>query len=156
MTAGPPPRFYRTKIDAGRSANEIAELVRKYGAKEYGVSFDDSGEPIALRFTMNVPDVGHVPVELRAQHGSIGRRLRGLAKATRETQAKRVAWRQLKTYVEATLELVENGVKPFHEVFMADVLLPTGDRLADAYLESGGRLALASGVVIDADAEIVE
>lgn len=154
----PLPAGYTTGIDAGQSANEIAELVRKYGAREYGVRFDDNGEPIALRFTMTIPDVGPVPVELRAQHESIYRRLIETdRKATRTNgQARRIAWRQLKTYVQATLELVENGVKPFHEVFMADVLLPTGDRLADAYLAAGGRLALASGTVIDADAEIIE
>lgn len=128
------PRFYTTSIDAAKTANEIGEIVRQYGARLYGVEFTDNGEPEGLHFVMEVPAVGEVPVLLQAQVEGLARRLDG----DRE-QARRVAWRQLKSYVEMTLELVENGVKQFHEVFLGDVVLDSGRRIAEE-IEHSGRL----------------
>lgn len=126
------PRFYTTSIDAAKTANEIGEIVRQYGARRYGVEFTDDGEPEGLHFTMDIPAVGEVPVLLKAQVEGLARRLDG----DRE-QARRVAWRQLKSYVEMTLELVENGVKQFHEVFLGDVVLDSGRRISEEIEEAG-------------------
>lgn len=128
------PRFYTTSIPAGRTASEIGEIVREYGARRYQVEFDDAGEPVGLGFTMEVPAIGSVPVLLKAQIEGLARRLDG-----DRDQARRVAWRQLKSYVEMTLELVENGVKEFHEVFLGDVVMDSGRRISEE-IERSGRL----------------
>lgn len=154
------PRFYSTTISSHKSANEIGNLVRKYGAKTFSVSFDDFQNPIALSFIMNVPDVGEVPVELVAQTDALFERINSTHGRNRyragtqerdRIQAHRVAWRQLRAHVELTLEMVENGIREFHEAFLADILIaiPGGgrQRLAEVYSESHGRLALPAPVI---------
>ena len=152
------PRFATTKISAAKSANEIGGLVAEHGARAFGVRFDDQRHPIALHFVMPVPEVGEVPVELDLQIDGLYKRLykeprknrnakevERRMRATRE-QAIRVAWRQMKAHVEMVLEMVENGLKPFDEAFMADVMIRAKDggylRLGDAYHKAKGHLAL--------------
>lgn len=129
------PRFYTTSISAIRTVNEIAGLVAEYGARGYGVELDDDRNPVALNFTMRVPSQGEVPVRLEAQIDGIARRLGG-----DRDQARRTAWRQLKTWVEMQMELVENEVRAFHEVFLADIVMRDGRRIGSAFEEWSGRL----------------
>ena len=94
------------------------------------VDWDDDGDPVALQFWMQAPEVETlIPVSLRAQTDAIARRL-GNGDTAR---AKRIAWRQLKAWVEMSLEMAENGVKPFHELFMADVVLPAGKTVGEMF-----------------------
>lgn len=142
------PKFYTTSIDASKTAGEIGETLRKYGARRYQVEFDDSGDPVGLAFAMVVDRLGvEVPVQLTAQIGALMARMKDegvlpnrASDADYRRQATRTAWRQLKAWVELSMEMVENGVKPFHEVFMADVLLEGGVRLVDRFEEESGRL----------------
>lgn len=166
------PRFATTKIAAGKSANEIGGLVAEHGARAFGVRFDDQRRPVALHFVMSVPEVGEVPVKLNLQIDGLYKRLYKEPRkklnakeierkkmATRE-QAIRVAWRQMKAHVEMSLEMVENGLKPFHEAFMADVMIRAEDgsclRLGDAYHQTRGNLALQPAPVeaVDTDYEV--
>lgn len=163
MSKSPKPRFYTTKKDAAASANEIGERVRKYGAKQFGVRFGDDGEPVALHFIVDVDGVGEVPVQLEAQVEALTDRLdthrsRKSRKAHRR-QAMKIAWRQLLAYVEMMLEMVENGMKPFHEAFMSDVVIWDGSehrRLGEVYRDAGGKLLPPGRETIDADFEEVE
>ncbi|HYO46924.1 MAG TPA: hypothetical protein VEY33_09590 [Gemmatimonadota bacterium] len=162
------PRFGNTDIPAHRTANEIGEIVHKYGAKMFSVTFaDKTREPASVYFLMDVPDVGEVPVSLTAQVDGIYKRLTedryyGYDEDRMRTQATRIAWRQIKAYVEMQLEMVQNKLRPFHEAFMADVMIHVGEgewkRLGAAYMESKGNLrpALPPGRVVDADVEIVD
>ena len=142
------PRFYTTTIPAHKSASEIGETVRKYGARRFQLEYDREGEPSAVAFGMEVPGFDReVPVRLQAQIDGLTDRLyderSARSRKSREEcrgQALRIAWRQLKAQVELTLELVENGVRPFHEAFMADILLEGGVRLADEFLRQSSHL----------------
>lgn len=163
--SAPKPRFYTTEVDASKSAAAIGELVRKYGARQFGMTYDDEGDPASVYFVVPVEDLGEVPVQLEAKVEPITDRLdtRLSRKSRKEhrAQAMRVAWRQMLAYVEMMLEFVENGQRPFHEAFMADVMVYDGTsqrRLADVYRDAGGRLALPSGPsdAIDADYEEVD
>lgn len=139
------PRFWTTKVDAGQTASEISELIRKYGCKRFMVEWDDEGDPVSLEFVMRVPDVGNVPVRLAAQHEGILRRLTSPHyMPDRITQAKRIAWRQLKAWVEITLETAENKVKPFHQLFMSDVVLKEGGTVGEMF-EGKAQQLLGSG-----------
>lgn len=48
------PRFYTTSIDAAKTANEIGEIVRQYGARRYGVEFTDDGDPEGIGLLLGV------------------------------------------------------------------------------------------------------
>lgn len=142
------PMFYSTKIPAHKSAIEIGEMVRKYGARRFQLEYDTEGEPSTVAFGMEVPGFEReVPVRLQAQIRGLTDRLYGeLSDRSSKTlvdcqaQALRIAWRQLKAQVALTLELVENGVRPFHEAFMADILLEGGVRLADEFMKQSSHL----------------
>ncbi len=139
------PRFYTTTIAAHRSCQEIGELVRKYGAKRFAIDFDRDGEPTAVMFMTEVPGFPTaLPVRLEAQIAGIERRLTNRKTRNQpekiKARALRIAWRQVKAHVEITLELVENGVRPFHEAFFADLVGEGGIRLADYFMEHPDRL----------------
>lgn len=138
------PKFYTTKVEAAKTAQEIGEIVREHGARRYQVKFDGDGKVTGVAFGLIVERIGfEVPVKLTAQTEALSTRLRGHYPSwdaqRADEQALRVAWRQLKAYVEICMEMVENGVKPFHEVFMADVLLRGRVRVAERFEELSGR-----------------
>ena len=139
--SAPQPKFWTTRISAGQTASEIGEVLRKHGAKRYMVEWDKDGDPVAIQFGMLVPGLGvEVPVRLAAQTEAIAKRLNG-----DYARAWRVAWRQLKAWVEVSMELVANGVKPFHETFMSDVVIGDGgERVTDMFEREATRL-LGSG-----------
>lgn len=138
------PRFYTTTVDAARSAGEIGEMVRKYGATLFQIEYDGAGEPSAIAFTVHVEEIGaDVPVKLRAQTDALAGRLRAgkyrYDADARRAQAHRVAWRQLRALVEMQLELVANGVVAFEEVFFHGILAEGGKRLVDVFHEEPQR-----------------
>jgi hypothetical protein len=99
-----------------------------------------------LSFKIETPDGAVFPVRFEAQIDQLEKRVDGDRK-----QARRTAWRQLKHLVEAQIELVENGVRGLHEVFMADILVPDGeggqDRLADRFSDTSGERLLGQEVI---------
>lgn len=134
------PRFWTTEVDAAKSVAEIGELLRKHGVRRCTTDWDSNGEPVAILFTMPVAALEgrHVPVRLAAQTLPLQQRMREAGvRGNLRAQACRVAWRQLKAWIEMSLEAAANGVKPFHEVFLADVVLdpedPEGGRVADLF-----------------------
>jgi hypothetical protein len=137
------PRFHSTTVDAGKTAMQIGQTLQKYGAASFTVMFEDS-EPSGIAFSMDVPGVGVVPVQVRARVDELAERLRRKVRNRRSepdhTHARRVAWRQLQMLIEMQLELVQNGVRQFHEMFMADILGEDGRTVGDLFLESQGLL----------------
>ncbi len=132
------PRFHTTKIAAAKTATQIGDVVRKYGARSFSVEFDEGAEPVAVQFVMHVPEIGFVPVQMRARIDSLAERLPQIGKSRYNKEpdvarARRVAWRQLLTLIEMQLELVENGVREFHEMFLADVVTDDGTTLAERF-----------------------
>lgn len=160
------PRYYTTSISATRTVNEIAGILAEKGASETGVKYDADGNPTGLSFRMRVPGQGEVPVLLRAQIEALTKRLDG-----DRDQARKTAWRQLKSYVEMSMEMVENEVVEFHDLFLSGVQLgeqvTVGDMIehagVDRFIEaaSGARQLEPADEdsgdgMVDADYEIVE
>ena len=144
-----PPKFSSTKISAKASATQIGDLVVRFGASQFGARYDEFGNPIELDFVMKVPSIGDVPVRVKPRIDGLAARYykpqkRENAEADQRKKVKarekaiRVAWRQTKAYVELMLEMYDNGIRPFHEAFMADVMLPANsggmERVGDAFV----------------------
>ena len=135
----PKPRFYTTKIPSGQTVTEIGDLLRRYGCRRFALEWNDAGEPSAIFFTVKIPHLDkEVDYKMAAQADGISHRCSGLS----HKHALDIAWRQLLTWIELSLEIVENGVRPFHEVFAADMIDPdTGVRVGEvmhhALLASG-------------------
>ena len=130
-------KYETTKVDPTRSASEIAALVQRYGGSRFEMMWDEWGQLTGVRFAIRHERLGEVPVRLMASvervtamiqkrrpYSTRQRRTRiEWAEWTKEV-AYRVAWRQLKDFVEQALFAVETGLFPLHEAFMAQVETP--------------------------------
>ena len=145
--SAPKPRFWTTQVKADKSATEICDILRKHGARKYAIEFDSLGHPVAVSFSvvMEGLDVETlIPIRLVAQTDAILKRLANTRTWDKRARAHNIAWRQLKAWVEISLELHANRVKPMHEVFLGDVMLDHGQRMAEVF-ESQAVVLLSSG-----------
>lgn len=171
-----PIKYATTKIDPTQSAGEIAQLVQKYGGSRFEMMWDGQGRLIGIRFAIRHERLHEVPVRLMAAIENVeaivrerqpySRRMRRTRSEWEEetrVQAYRIAWRQLKDFVEQSLLAVETGLFPLLDAFMAHVETPdpeTGEpstvgQLFDrhATLTSSGLRLLPPGIQ-EADYEI--
>ena len=138
-----PLKNYTTTIDARKTASEISQMLAEHGAKAVMMDYDDDGEVSALSFKIGVNgnDVGfRLPVDDDAV-------LRILEndndvddyKAT-ESQAKRVAWRIIKDWVDSQLALLETQMVEMEEIFLPYAVGETGKTLYDSMQERNFQL----------------
>lgn len=169
-------KYESTTIDPTQSAAEIAALVQKYGGSRFEMMWDEFARLVGIRFAIRHERLGEVPVRLMAQIENVtayvlaakpwNRRMRRRAeqyKADVRAQAYRIAWRQLRDFVEQSLLAVETGLFPLHEAFMAQIETPdpaTGESITvgelferHAVLESSG-LRLLQAPVVEGEYEV--
>jgi hypothetical protein len=130
-----PIKYASTTVTPTKSAGEIQDLVRRYGGTRCEIMWDTHGRVTGVRFAVRHERFGEVPVRLTAKTGRIfeilkAARPRKSYVPTKERerrdaadveQAYRIAWRQLRDFVEQALLAVETGLFPLHEAFMAAV-----------------------------------
>lgn len=122
-------KYQSTTVEPIKSAGEIQTLVQKYGGTRCEIRWDQHGHIIGVRFAIRHERFGEVPVRLTAKTDRIFEILqeprrshdRGKKAAIDRAQAYRIAWRQLRDFVEQALLAVETGLFPLHEAFMAAV-----------------------------------
>lgn len=169
-------KYESTKVDPTQSASEIAQLVNRYGGSRFEMLWDEFARLRGVRFAIRHERLGEVPVRLMAATHNVEavilkrkpysrrmRRTKSEYEAEVRDTAYRVAWRQLKDFVEQSLLAVETGLFPLHEAFMAQVETPdpeTGEPITvgelferHAVLESAG-LRLLPAPVVEADWEV--
>lgn len=112
---------YTTSVDSDKSIAEISGLLTRFGARSITTEFDSDGfasgisfiimvemRPLAIRLPVNV---GGVYKTLDMEKG-VPNRLRTMA------QARRVAWRVMKDWLEAQLALFKVGQAEAGQVLM--------------------------------------
>ncbi len=126
-------KYESTEIEPEKSAAEIMQLVRKYGGIRFEMVWGELGLR-GVRFAIETPQ-GPVPVRLEARVERVaeiilqkkpwGHRMRRnrleYEKWVEEELAYRIAWRQLKDFVEQALLAVETGLFDLAGVFMGSV-----------------------------------
>lgn len=134
---------YTTKIPAAKTAGEIQEVIRYHGAKAILTEYGDDGEIVALSFKVETAhgllpfqlpvNTGAVLAVLKKQFPTWNKTTYGTAgeqqKAQRWAQAERVAWRILKTWVEAQMALLETEMVTMEEVFLPYLVVNGGKTL---------------------------
>jgi hypothetical protein len=113
---------YTTSVEAAKSIGEITSILSRFGARSIITDYDDNGNvsgigfviliegsPLSIRLPCNVEGVYDA---LRAAKGVPNR-------SKTRLQARRVAWRILKDWLEAQLALYQIG-----QAEMAQVLMP--------------------------------
>lgn len=140
-------RFYSTSVPVDRSLQEVAALLRQYGAQRFEQVWE-AGRTVAVRFNLPVPeaDFGFMAVVLRPRVSSVADVLRERHNIDDPAQADRVAWRQLKGILEGILMAVDTGMFSAPQVLLGMAETRTGETLWETFVERGADvLAIPAG-----------
>lgn len=141
---------YTTKIPAEKTASDIIGMLAAKGARAIGMEYDGNGNVTSLAWqsmTQHGPIPFRLPVDVDAVYKILTRQnvLRSDDKA-RFQQARRVAWRILKDWVEAQLALLETEMVTLDQLFLPYATGADGRTLYDHMIDGGFKhYALASG-----------
>lgn len=123
-----------TEVPVEKSRLEIEKTLRKYGADAF--AYAEEGRRVRLgfriadrqfRFELALVERDAAEIELTPQ----GRVRSEAAKDSAMAQADRSAWRALALVIKAKLEAVEAGISTLEEEFLANLILPNRETVAD-------------------------
>lgn len=139
---------YTTRIEADKTAGEIANMLRMAGAKAVLTEYDDDGEYIqSLSFQMKVGE-GTAGFRLPCDWKPVLEILENDSKVPNSfcnrEQAVRVAWRIVHTWVKAQLAIIETRMVRTEEVFLPYAIMADGRTLAEK-VTSDPKFLLGSG-----------
>lgn len=123
---------YTTKIAPMKTANEIQGLLAAKGAKSINIDYQNGG-PIALYFKIEVncqEVIFRLPCNSDGVEKAMNKDRSIPPRYKNREQAKCVAWRIVKDWVEAQLAIIESGQAELAEVFLPyAVIVSTGQTL---------------------------
>lgn len=138
---------YTTGIDAGKSIAEIQKCLAMHGASAILAEYDDQGRINALSFQIVMEDqkVGfRLPSDWRPVLKVLELQKRKTNSRSRiqanEEQARRVAWRIVKDWVEAQMAIVEVQMVKMDQVFLPYAVARDGRTIYET-VKSGNLLA---------------
>ncbi len=127
-----------TTVSVEKSLAEIRTLLKRYEAGKFGYIEEDDRVGIGfemqnrrVRFVMPLPDRADLRVIHGSQYGAYGRERSSSEVETAYERAVRSRWRGLVLTIKAKLESVEVGIESFDEAFMAQLVLPSGETMAE-------------------------
>lgn len=132
---------YTTKIDPMRTAAEIDYILASNGATAIQKDITN-GQITALRFTVQT-SLGLIPIQLPVNVEAVQQILKKMREQKvranidySQEQAARVAWRCLKSWVEAQMALIQIGMATMDQVFLPYVLNGDGKTLYEVARDS--------------------
>ena len=139
---------YTTKIDADKTAMEIARCLSMHGAQAVLTEYDEkNGSVTAISFKIILNDKP-MSFRLPCDWQPVLRILESDSKVPRanktKEQAVRTAWRIVKDWVEAQMALVETRMVNTAEVFLPYMVMRDGRTLAQN-VQSNPAFLLGSG-----------
>ncbi len=131
---------YTTKIDADKTAQEIAKCLSRHGAKAVLTEYDEKEglvEAISFRISLNGNDISfRLPCDWKPVYEILQNDPKvPRAHSTRE-QAVRTAWRIVKDWVEAQMALVETQMASTLQVFLPYAEAKDGKTLFEKVAEN--------------------
>lgn len=149
---------YTTKIDADKTASEIAKCLSVHGAQAIMTEYDKESryissisfrilvgdKPISFRLPCDWRPVYAVLTKGKKNPFSWNEHKRDRWKSEWELQAVRTAWRIVKDWVEAQMALVETNMVKTEQVFLPYAVTRDGQTLSEKILSNPSFL-LGSG-----------
>lgn len=146
---------YSTKVPASQTMAEVQRIIARMGASRVMAEYDDDGEPTALAFQVPTPvgpraftlPVNADKVLVVMQRDKATGKVRSHISIDLE-QAKRVAWRILKDWVEAQAAIIRTEMVTLDQIMLPymEVEAPAGPRsLYEAIIDQGITGALPGG-----------
>jgi hypothetical protein len=105
----------RTDVPVQRSAAEIENTLRRYGADQFVYGRDVEQSMVGFRLNGRMVRL-NLPMPRQQDYSTV----------TKYEQAERQRWRALVLVIKAKLEAVDVGISTLEEEFLAGVLLPNG------------------------------
>lgn len=137
------PYAAQTRVPVSQSRTEIERLLEKHKAKQFGTAVDYDANQARVQFRLHDRIVRFlITLPDRKKYGQ----------GARWEQQERQRWRALLLVIKAKLESVENGIETFEEAFLAEIVMP-GDQtvaelltpvIAESY-RTGRQLLLPAG-----------
>jgi hypothetical protein len=112
-----PPYAWGTDVPAERSRSEIESILARFGADHFGYGVK--------------PDSAVIVFQANGRHVRFKLPLPTDLPQERRDKEIRRRWRSLAMCIKAKLESVATGIETFEESFMAHVIMPNGQTLAE-------------------------
>jgi hypothetical protein len=129
---------YTTTVAAEKTASEVLRLLVKGGARQVMSEYDDDGEVSRVAFAIDTA-IGLrqfvLPIDVDAVHAAL-RRDRVARRYQTEAQARRVAWRIVKDWLEAQLAIIATGMVSLDQVMLGYMRVDTDRTLHDAFVDN--------------------
>jgi len=148
---------YTTEIDAMKTAGEIIGILATNGAQSVMIDYQD-GEPVGLAFQIGINgrNIGfRLPCNIQGAFDAMKRDHQIPPRYKNLLQAKRTAWRILKTFVEVQIALIKCGQVEMAEAFFAYMIVSPRQTLFQAFKENPARM-LSAGTLEDDQSNVVE
>lgn len=131
---------YTTQISVDKTIAEIQTKLARAGARAILADYDDDGNIKSLSFKLVIQEK-EVGFKLPAEPDKILVLLktqRGVAKKFQtDEQARRVAWRIIKDWVEAQLAIIETKMVKPEQVFLPYAITRDGRTLYESVVQNG-------------------
>ena len=128
---------YTTQINENKSVGEIQTILARQGAKQIVVDYEN-GFPSALNFQIifnGQPVFFRLPCNVDGVHHSLCNAPKVPHTKRTKEQARRVAWRIIKDWIEAQLAIVESRQAEMTEVFLPYALDNKGKTFFHSFAE---------------------
>jgi len=114
-----------TKVPVSQTRSEIEQLLERHKAKQYGTAVDYDLLKARVQFRLHDRIVRFVIALPDSKKLGAGVRLE---------RAERQRWRALLLVIKAKLESVENSIETFEQAFLANVVMPNDQTVAEIIL----------------------
>lgn len=156
---------YTTKIEVSKTIAEIQEILVTHGAKQVMSNYTDHGSIESLSFAIVTPEGKVIGIKLpcdpipvlkvmESQKKDRWENPQGKIPASYVTQdqALRVAWRIVKSWVEAQMALLETQMVKMEQIFLPYAIVRGGKTLFES-LQSGNYALLDAKIESSVKAE---
>lgn len=149
---------FTTQIDPMRTIGEIVGLLVAKGAQSTHTEYRN-GEPVGLAFVIKVGEQSisfRLPCNADAVLQAMEKNRAIPTRFKNADQAKRTAWRIVKTWVDAQMAIVECEQAQMAEVFLPYAITTTGQTLFQRFTEDGSRLLGAGTPQEESESNVIE
>ena len=121
-----------TDVSPNRSVSEIQYLLAEYGASAILIEYEEGGiKAVSFKYKSDSEEIPYrIPCQWREIKGLLEKRSkRGPYKKNLEFEAKKIAWRQARRWVEAQLAFLQARQVKFEQAFLAYRLIGPNETL---------------------------
>ena len=132
-----PLKNYTTTVAVEKTVSEITGILATHKARSIQLDYDADGMIEAISFWIETPN-GAMSFRLPANVESVERVLKKQAalrqvprSQTTQAQARRVAWRIIKDWLDAQMAILETEMVKFEQIFLPYAVMRDGKYLFD-------------------------